>query len=240
MIFNRSILPLEVERLRFEVPGHVLLHDLNFTLEPGPRTVILGPNGAGKSLTLRLCHGLLEPSAGTIRWNGTGGMPIRRQAMVFQRPVMLRRSVEANVRLALALAGVPRGLRAARTAEVLARTGLADLAGRPARRLSSGEQQRLALARAWSTEPELLFLDEPTANLDPAATLQVERLILAIDQAGTKIVLTTHDLSQARRLAHEILFLYRGELLERAAAEQFFTAPQTAEARAFLKGELLW
>lgn len=240
MIFNRSILPLEVERLRFEVPGHVLLHDLNFTLEPGPRTVILGPNGAGKSLTLRLCHGLLEPSAGTIRWNGTGGMPIRRQAMVFQRPVMLRRSVEANVRLALALAGVPRGLRAARTAEVLARTGLADLASRPARRLSSGEQQRLALARAWSTEPELLFLDEPTANLDPAATLQVERLILAIDQAGTKIVLTTHDLSQARRLAHEILFLYRGELLERAAAEQFFTAPQTAEARAFLKGELLW
>lgn len=240
MIFNRSILPLEVERLRFEVPGHVLLHDLNFTLEPGPRTVILGPNGAGKSLTLRLCHGLLEPSAGTIRWNGTGGMPIRRQAMVFQRPVMLRRSVEANVRLALALAGVPRGLRATRTAEVLARTGLADLAGRPARRLSSGEQQRLALARAWSTEPELLFLDEPTANLDPAATLQVERLILAIDQAGTKIVLTTHDLSQARRLAHEILFLYRGELLERAAAEQFFTAPQTAEARAFLKGELLW
>lgn len=240
MIFNRSILPLEVERLRFEVPGHVLLHDLNFTLEPGPRTVILGPNGAGKSLTLRLCHGLLEPSAGTIRWNGTGGMPIRRQAMVFQRPVMLRRSVEANVRLALALAGVPRGLRATRTAEVLARTGLADLASRPARRLSSGEQQRLALARAWSTEPELLFLDEPTANLDPAATLQVERLILAIDQAGTKIVLTTHDLSQARRLAHEILFLYRGELLERAAAEQFFTAPQTAEARAFLKGELLW
>jgi tungstate transport system ATP-binding protein len=240
VIFNRSILPLEVERLRFEVPGHVLLHDLNFTLEPGPRTVILGPNGAGKSLTLRLCHGLLEPSAGTIRWNGAGGMPIRRQAMVFQRPVMLRRSVEANVRLALALAGVPRGLRATRTAEVLARTGLADLASRPARRLSSGEQQRLALARAWSTEPELLFLDEPTANLDPAATLQVERLILAIDQAGTKIVLTTHDLSQARRLAHEILFLYRGELLERAAAEQFFTAPQTAEARAFLKGELLW
>ncbi len=240
MIFNRSILPLEVERLRFEVPGHVLLHDLNFTLEPGPRTVILGPNGAGKSLTLRLCHGLLEPSAGTIRWNGTGGIPIRRQAMVFQRPIMLRRSVEANVRLALALAGVPRGLRGTRTAEVLARTGLSDLASRPARLLSSGEQQRLALARAWSTEPELLFLDEPTANLDPAATLQVERLILAIDQAGTKIVLTTHDLSQARRLAHEILFLYRGELLERAAAEQFFAAPQTAEARAFLKGELLW
>ena len=99
---------------------------------------------------------------------------------------------------------------------------------------------RLALAVATVHEPELLFLDEPTANLDPAATLQVERLILAIDQAGTKIVLTTHDLSQARRLAHEILFLYRGELLERAAAEQFFTAPQTAEARAFLKGELLW
>ena len=160
--------------------------------------------------------------------------------MVFQRPIMLRRSVEANIRLALALAGVPRGLRATRTEKVLARTGLADLAHRPARRLSSGEQQRLALARAWSTEPEILFLDEPTANLDPAATLQVERLILAIDQAGTKIVLTTHDLSQARRLAHEILFLYRGELLERAEAEQFFTAPQTAEARAFLKGELLW
>lgn len=133
-----------------------------------------------------------------------------------------------------------RAERAERVEWVLERTGLTALAHRPARRLSSGEQQRLALARAWATAPEVLFLDEPTANLDPTASRAVEELIQAIHQSGTKIVMTTHDLGQARRLADEILFLYRGRLLERSDAPSFFAGPRTAEARAFLDGELLW
>ena len=164
----------------------------------------------------------------------------RRQAMVFQRPIMLRRSVAANVDYALALGRVGRAGRAERRDAVLARTGLTALARQPARMLSAGEQQRLALARAWVLEPEVLFLDEPTASLDPAATRAVEEIVGAIHGAGTKIVMTTHDLGQARRLADEIVFLHRGRLLERAPADRFFDAPATAEAKAFLEGELLW
>jgi tungstate transport system ATP-binding protein len=235
---NGSILPGRLEGLCFEAGGRRLIDGLTLTLEAGPRTVILGPNGAGKSLTLRLAHGLIAPSAGRVVWQTAGAR--RRQALVFQRPVMLRRSAAANIDYALALRGVTGAERARRREAVLARTGLAELARRPARVLSTGEQQRLALARAWAIEPEVLFLDEPTASLDPAATRAVEAIVNAIHTAGTKIVMTTHDLGQARRLADEIVFLHRGRLVEHAPAERFFEAPETPEAKAFLEGELLW
>jgi tungstate transport system ATP-binding protein len=160
--------------------------------------------------------------------------------MVFQRPVLLRRSVFANVTYALALRGTRGPARKARADAALERFGLASLAGRSARVLSGGEQQRLALARAWAVEPEVLFLDEPTASLDPAATRAVEEALAAFRDAGTKIVMTTHDLGQARRLADEIVFLHRGRVIERSPAKTFFDAPASAEGRAFLKGELLW
>jgi tungstate transport system ATP-binding protein len=160
--------------------------------------------------------------------------------MVFQRPVLLRRSALANIRYALALRGVDGSERRARAEAALARFGLAGLARRPARVLSGGEQQRLALARAWAIRPEILFLDEPTAALDPAATRAVEEAIAAFDEAGTKIVMTTHDLAQARRLADEVLFLVRGRLVEMGPAAGFFAAPKSAEGRAFIAGELLW
>ena len=236
-----SILPLRVVGLTFEAGNRLLIDRLSFDLEAGKRSVILGPNGAGKSLTLRLCHGLIKPSAGRIEW-GRGDIPfrqlIRKQAMVFQKPVMLRRSTAANISHALACHGVKRRERRSRVAEALARTGLESLARIPARVLSSGEQQRLALARAWILRPEILFLDEPTASLDPAATRDVEQIILAIHDAGTKIVLTTQNLGQARRIADEILFLHRGRLVERASAEAFFDNPATPEAQAFIAGEL--
>jgi tungstate transport system ATP-binding protein len=160
--------------------------------------------------------------------------------MVFQRPVMLRRSVAANVDYALALRGLARATRRPLVDEALARAGLGDMAKRSARVLSAGEQQRLALARAWAVEPEVLFLDEPTANLDPAATRTVEEMITAIHEAGATIIMTTHDLGQAHRLADEILFLHRGRLMEHMAAAAFFAGPQSAEAKAFLTGDLLW
>jgi tungstate transport system ATP-binding protein len=236
-----GILPLRLEGVHLAIEGQRLLHGLSFALDAGCRTVLLGPNGAGKSLTLRLCHGLLTPTAGSVRWLGPQGARAReRQAMVFQRPVLLRRTALANVTYALSLKGVPRAQRRELALHALEQTGLAALAQRQARVLSGGEQQRLVLARAWAWRPEVLFLDEPTANLDPAASRAVEAVIQAIHAAGSKIVMTTHDLGQARRIADEVLFLHRGRLLEHTPADRFFSAPGSAEARAFLRGELLW
>lgn len=237
MAGESSILPLELRDVWYRPRDRALLHGVTLELRPGARTVILGPNGAGKSLLLRICHGLLRPTAGEVRWRIDAP---DRQAMLFQRPVLLRRSALANVAYALALRGVPRSERGPRARDVLEGVGLADVAGRAARVLSGGEQQRLALARAWALRPEVLFMDEPTASLDPAATRAIETLIEKIHSAGTKIALTTQDLGQARRLADEVVFLHRGRLLETAPAEVFFERPRTAEAAAFLQGDLVW
>ncbi len=234
-----TILPLVLDRVSYAVNGTTIIDNLSLEFSVGLRSVILGPNGAGKSVTLRLCHGLIKPTAGSIRWTGPyRGDPARRQAMVFQRPVMLRRSALANVAYGLKLAGLGVGARTDMARDYLDRVGLAAVADRPARVLSGGEQQRVALARAWALQPEMLFLDEPTASLDPAATRAVEEIVKAIAAAGTKIVMTTHNLGQARRLADEILFIDRGRLVERAPTSRFFNDPQSPEARAFLKEEM--
>ena len=236
-----SILPLELRSITFEAGGKQLLKAVSCRFESEPRTVIIGPNGAGKSLALRICHGLIEPTSGDVIWHGANGLdPARHQAMVFQRPTMLRRSAAANVEYALAIRGVARAERRERVAEALARTGLRRFENAPARVLSFGEQQRLALARVWALQPQVLFLDEPTANLDPAATHAVEEIIQAFHDAGTRVIMTTHDLGQAQRLADEILFLHRGRLFEKASAETFFSRPENDLAQAFIKGELLW
>jgi tungstate transport system ATP-binding protein len=223
------ILPLRLEAVSFLD----VIKPLSLELAAGPSTIILGANGAGKSVLMRLMHGLLPPSAGRITWSSNG-----RQAMVFQRPVMLRRSALDNVIYALRVAGVAAAERPAMDA--LKEVGLADLAHRPARVLSGGEQQRLALARAWALHPEVLFLDEPTASLDPSAAREIENIIRAFDAAGTKIVMATHNLGQARRLADEVIYLHQGRVLERTPVAQFFSKPATVEAAAFIKGELPW
>jgi tungstate transport system ATP-binding protein len=216
-----------------------VLHAVDLELAAGLRTVVLGANGAGKSVLLRALHGLIPISAGSLRWNGASERPAA-QAMVFQRPVMLRRSALANVTYALAINGVARGRRVALALQALERVGLAALAMRPARVLSAGEQQRLALARAWALRPKILFLDEPTASLDPASVGEVERIIGEIHASGTRIVMTTHNLGQARRLADEIVFLGGGRIAEQASAADFFREPRSPEAAAFLEGELPW
>ena len=221
------MLPLELRAVSYRD----IIRSVSLDIEAGPSTVILGANGAGKSVLMRLMHGLLAPTAGTVAWRSKG-----RHAMVFQRPVMLRRSALANVAYALRLARQDES----GAMEALKEVGLAHLAHRPARVLSGGEQQRLALARAWALHPEVLFLDEPTANLDPSATREIEAVIRAFDAAGTKIVMATHNLGQARRLGDEVIYLHQGQVLERASAEQFFARPATAEAGAFIKGELPW
>ena len=241
MLAPTSILPLRLDEVSFLAAGRTIINRVSLELTAGPRTIVLGPNGAGKSVLLRLCHGLLEPTFGRIEWARSEQLgERRRQAMVFQRPVMLRRSALANVIYALRLAGVSAGEREREARAALDSVGLADLAQRPARVLSGGEQQRLAIARAWALRPEVLFLDEPTASLDPSARVEVERIIQAIHEAGTKIVMVTHNLGQARRLGDEIVFLHQGRVVETAPADRFFTQPGSAEAEAFLKGELPW
>jgi tungstate transport system ATP-binding protein len=226
---------LSLHGATFQVGERRLLGPLDAGVESGRLLVVLGPNGAGKSLLLRLCHGLIEPSAGRVE-----APPRADQAMVFQRPVLLRRSALANIAYALALRGAPRGERMPAARAVLQHFGLAALARQPARLLSGGEQQRLALARAWAVRPRILFLDEPTSALDPAATDAVERAIRAFHAEGITVVMTTHDLGQARRLAQQVWFLCRGALVEQASATAFFAGPSSRDAAAFLAGELVW
>ena len=236
-----SLLPLRLEDVAFAIGSRQIIRGITAALDTGPRSIILGPNGAGKSVLLRLCHGLLKPTGGTIAWNAPE-LPAgpRRQAMVFQRPVMLRRSALGNVTYALRRARVPRAQRKQLALEALRKVGLEAFAAREARVLSGGEQQRLALARVWALRPEVLFLDEPTANLDPGATHEIERIIAALHAAGTKIVMVTHNLGQAHRLADEILFMHEGRLVERAPADRFLKHPVSSEAAKFLEGELPW
>jgi tungstate transport system ATP-binding protein len=229
-------LPIRLRQVGAAPGGAPVLTGIDLVLDAGGRTVLLGPNGAGKSTLLRVLHGLVPPSAGSIKWGNANERP-RGQAMVFQRPVLLRRSAAENVRYALDLAGI-RGAEAdARIAEALDEVGLRALAARPARVLSGGEQQKLAFARVWALRPEVLFLDEPTASLDPAAARSVEQIIRDIHGRGTTIVMTTHNLVQAKRLADDVLFLHAGRVTERTPAREFFITPHSTEAAAFLEGE---
>jgi tungstate transport system ATP-binding protein len=234
-----SDLPLVLDDVSLQAGATAILNRLSLTVASGPPTLIVGPNGAGKTTLLRLCMGLTAPSSGRISWGGRADGALTRRAILFQRPVMLRRTAAANVAYALAQAGTPRKPRAKRVAALLDRVGLADLALRPARRLSGGEQQRLALARALARDPEILLLDEPTANLDPSATRSVEEIVLMAAQSGIKIVMASHDLGQVRRLAGDVVFLVRGALCERGRAEDFLDNPMTPEAAAFVRGDLV-
>jgi tungstate transport system ATP-binding protein len=235
-----SLMPLTVRDLSYSAGGKSILERVSFEVGEQPRTIVLGPNGAGKSVLLKLCHGLLRPSSGEVRWAGaTPDQARRRQGMVFQRPVLLRRSVAGNLLHPLWIRGVPRARRGALVEEALHAAGLASMAGQAARTLSGGEQQRLAIARAWVLQPEVLLLDEPSANLDPEATRAIEDLIVSFETAGTRIIMTTHDIGQARRLASDVMFLHHGRLLEHSPAGRFFAAPRDPAAARFIGGALL-
>jgi tungstate transport system ATP-binding protein len=234
-----QILPLQTRDLVFEAKGNLIIDGINLDLDAGSLSVIMGPNGAGKSVLLRLLHGLIEPTSGTISY---AAMPMseavrKRQALVFQRPVLLRRSVAENINFVLRLRGRQ---DTARCVVLLKRVGLLDYAKQPARLLSVGEQQRLALARALATDPDILFLDEPTASLDPASTDMIERIARDAHAAGTKIIFVTHDIAQARRLADNVVFLNRGRLMEFTAADSFFTNPASPAAQAYLDGRIIF
>jgi tungstate transport system ATP-binding protein len=216
-----------------------ILDDISLLIGPGTPTVLIGPNGSGKTTLLRAAMGLIPVTRGRVTWAGREVAPPTRRAILLQRPVMLRRRAAGNVRYALSAAGVPRAEHDQRTTDLLALVGLEDLQRRPARRLSGGEQQRLALARALARDPAVLFLDEPTASLDPYATKAIEDVVRVITARGVKVVMSTHDLGQAKRIGGEIVLLHRGRLVETGPATDFFANPRTQEAKKFIAGELL-
>lgn len=231
-------LPLEVRALHYSVADEILLRDIELLVESPQITMVLGHNGAGKSLLLRVLHGLLPPGQGTVKWNGidVARLMVRKnQAMVFQKPVVLRRSVAANIDYILALRGID--THDARD-ELLRSANLHSKARQAATSLSGGEQQRLAIARALATGPSVLFLDEPTASMDPAATAAIEQQIKAVANRGIKIFMVTHDIGQARRLAHDIIFLHHGEVTEHTGAAEFFDHPCSSAASNYLDRQL--
>ena len=234
-----SDLPLLLVNARIVAGATAILDEVTHTIAAGSPTVLIGPNGSGKTTLLRTVMGLIPLTGGRITWGGHEAAAPTRRAIMFQRPAMLRRSTAGNIRYALAAADVPRANRQNRTSELLTLVGLDGLGHRPARRLSGGEQQRLALARALARDPAVLFLDEPTASLDPYATKAIEDIIRTVSERGVKVVMSTHDLGQAKRLAGDIVLLHRGRLIESASVDEFFARPRTQEARKFIAGELL-
>lgn len=234
-----SDLPIRFSEVGILAGGVTILDDVSITFSTGAPTILIGPNGSGKTTLLRAAMGLIRPARGRITWDGCEASPPTRRAIMFQRPVMLRRSAAANINYALAAAGAPLHERPKRVAELLSLVGLEAFTGRPARQLSGGEQQRLSLARALARNPAVLFLDEPTASLDPAATKAIEDIVRAISARGIKVIMATHDLGEAKRLAGEIVLLHRGRVIESGPAHGFFAAPATDEAKKFIDGELL-
>lgn len=230
------ILPLAVRDLVLRFGNETVLDGLSFELGATGCTMVMGPNGAGKSLLLKMLHGLMRPSAGRVDWGGQPATEVTaRQALVFQKPVLLRRSVAANIDFVLRA----RGKDADRRDALLDHVGLSHKASQPARLLSGGEAQRLALARALATEPEVLFLDEPTASLDPASVLAIEAIVADARDRGMRIIFVTHDSGQARRMADDVLFLQRGRIAEHTRAAEFFPEPQSQAARDYLNGRIV-
>ena len=234
-----TILPLTLADAQVRRRGKRIVGPVDLVLEAGDPTLILGPNGSGKTTLLRLMHGIERLAVGTAFWSLDRREADLRQSFVFQTPILLRRTVFENVSYPLKLRGETKPNRMARATEMLTRVGLQDAANRPASSLSGGERQKLALARALITRPEVLFLDEPTASLDGKSTREIEAILSTSQQAGVKIIMATHDLGQARRLASEILFLHSGRVIERSPARAFFEMPSTPEANGFVNGDIV-
>ncbi len=234
-----SLLPLRLEGAVLRRRGRVLVGPVDLVLGAGGPTAVIGPNGSGKTSLLRLMHGLQAPSAGRVAWAVPDAEARTRQGYVFQQPIVLRRSVEANLAYPLRLRGVGRAEARERARAVAARFGLSAQLAQPAPSLSGGEMQRLALARAMVTAPGILFADEPCAALDGAATREIEARLAGLAAQGTRLVLATHDMGQARRIASDVIFMLHGRVHEAGPAPAFFAGPATDAAAAFLRGDIV-
>ncbi len=212
---------LSFKAVSFRVRERLVLQNVSFDLVQQGCTALLGHNGAGKTLSLMLAHGLLQPAEGCICWSSEV-VATQERVLVLHNPVLLRRSVLANVMYPLLLRGVSRNQSRKRARQALEHARLMHLIDAPARSCSAGEKQRIALTRAWVCRPRILLLDEPTANLDPAAVQHIETMLQQIIGEGSRVLLATHDWSQAQRLASDVLLLKQGRLIRHQSAEQFF------------------
>ena len=234
-----KILPLVVRDALVRRRGKVLVGPVNLTVAESGFTIVIGPNGSGKTTLLRMMHGIERLSGGTLNWAAPVATARKRQSFVFQTPIVMRRNVRDNLAFPLQLTGTPRNEARQKAEEWTLRCDLKEAFMRPARVLSGGERQKLALARALIRSPEILFLDEPCANLDGRATREIEELLREANCQGTRIVMSTHDMGQARRLADDIWFIYKGLVHETGAVERFFDQPATKEAQTFIDGGIL-
>ncbi len=232
-------LPLTIKNLEYRHHRSTLIKQINLHVDSNGNSIILGHNGAGKSLLLKLLHGVINPTSGKIEWNGS--IPASNQywrTLLLQKPTFFQRSVQYNLEFVLHVAGMPVAQRKDLLQQALDICGLTDLAEHNANSLSGGQQQRLSLARAWVLQPDVLLLDEPTVALDPPASQVFENILYQFKQSHTKVLMTTHDLAQAKRLADEIIFMDKGEVLEQRDATEFFSAPDSVAAQNFLQGKL--
>ena len=231
--------PLIAENLVVEFQGKHILGPINLQIDKGDIAVILGPNGSGKTSLLKALHGILKLKMGTLKWSCLKAESIGKQMFVFQTPIMLRRSVFENLTYPLLLRKTPKAQANHRAEQWLDRIDLRALMQVPATRLSGGEKQKLALARALITEPEMLFLDEPCASLDGKTTFEIESLLQNCVAGGTTIMMSTHDLGQAKRLAKNIYFLNKGTLESVQPAKTFFVKPLSQNAGKFIAGDIV-
>lgn len=234
-----AILPLRLDGASVMRRGKRLVGPVDLTVEGHGVTMVIGPNGSGKTSLLRLMHGLERAREGRVSWASPVAEAQARQAFVFQAPIMMRRSVTDSIAYPLRLSGQRRAEARAAAAEAARAVGLGHALDLPATSISGGEKQKLALARALIRRPEVLFLDEPCANLDGRATREIEDILTRARETGTRIVMSTHDMGQARRLADEVVFLVRGRILEHCPVGRFFSAPATEEAKAFIEGGIV-
>jgi tungstate transport system ATP-binding protein len=234
-----SLFPLTVRGAQTSQRGKVLVGPIDLDLEGAGATVVIGPNGSGKTTLLRLLHGTARLTGGIIDWACGTHVAQQHQAFVFQRPVMLRRSVIDNIAYPLRMRGTLKQDANDQAGDWAHRVGLGNMLGRSATVLSGGEQQKLALARAMITQPKVLFLDEPSAALDGRAMREIEEILLSAKQMGTRLILSSHDFGQARRLADEVIFLLHGRVHEQGPAVEFFEAPKTPQAREFVNGDIV-
>ncbi len=234
-----SILPLTLENATAHMRGKKLVGPVSLTLAPTGFTMVIGPNGAGKTTLLRLMHGLQRCSGGAVRWALPAAQARDRQAFVFQSPIMMRRKVVDSLAYPLRLRGMGKAAALEKATSCAGNFGLTGLLESWAPLLSGGEKQKLSLARALIIEPEILFLDEPCANLDGRATREIEAILQQVQARGTRLVMSTHDMGQARRLAQDVIFMLHGKVHEQADVERFFTAPRTNEATAFINGDIV-
>lgn len=234
-----SLFPMTMTKAQTARRGKVLVGPIDLTLSGQGVTVIMGPNGAGKTSLLRLMHGTARLTGGSIDWACGLEQARHHQGFVFQQPIMLRRTVLDNIAYPLRIRGTAKHAAREQARDWAGRVGLGDALDRHATVLSGGEQQKLALARALITQPQVLFLDEPTASLDGQAKRDIETILQQQRANGTRLLITTHDLGQGRRLADDVLFLLHGRIHEQSTAQDFFQNAKTPQARAFLKGDIV-